>query len=162
MLLFNRKGSLLLGERDRERGHWQLPQGGAEPRYSPRENVIRELREELGIKRRHLGKIIKLSARHEYEWETPPAYGRGRWRGQKQTFWVVEFLGDDSDIDLRSHEVPEFQSWRWCSVNEVKRRVPKFRMVGYRAPLQEFLALKRTGRIMSNERPLKRSKRRGS
>lgn len=143
MLVYNRKGRLFLGERCNKSGHWQLPQGGAEPRYTLKENVIREVREELGVKRRHLGRIKKLQSKHEYEWEKTPKYARGRWRGQKQTFWVVEFTGTDDDIDLESFREPEFSSWRWCSVSEVKRRAAPIRRAGYRDALAEFTALKR-------------------
>ena len=99
MLLYNKKGELFLGERINKRAHWQFPQGGAEKRYSLRENVVRELKEELGIPRRTLGSIRKLAATHEYDWAKIPAYASGKWRGQSQTFWMVEFVGNDSDID---------------------------------------------------------------
>ncbi len=147
MLLYNQKGKLFLGERFGEPGHWQFPQGGAEPRYTLRENVIRELREELGLKRRLIGKITKLKSTHKYEWRTPPRYARKKWRGQKQTFWLVEFVGADSDIDLTSHNEQEFGGWRWCSATEVKRRAATFRRAGYLGPLREFLEFKRNGMI---------------
>lgn len=159
MLVYNRQGKLFLGERCNKRGHWQLPQGGAEPRYTLRENVIRELREELGVGRRHLGKIKKLQSKHEYEWGKAPQYARGRWRGQKQTFWVIEFTGGDDDIDLDHFKEPEFSSWRWCSVSEVKRRAAPIRRAGYRGALAEFSALKRE-LLQSSARRRKRSAKR--
>jgi putative (di)nucleoside polyphosphate hydrolase len=143
MLVYNSKGRLLLGERYGEPGHWQFPQGGAESRYSLRENVIREVREELGLHKRHIGRITKLASKHEYEWRTPPRYAHKKWRGQKQTFWLVEFVGADNDIDLKSHKEQEFGAWEWCSATEVARRVPSFRRAGYRGPLREFLDFKR-------------------
>lgn len=144
MLVYNTKGKLFLGERCNERGHWQFPQGGAEAKYTPKENVIRELREELGIRPKHIGKIKRLTSRHEYEWRSPPKYAYGKWRGQRQTFWLVEFIGDDSDIDLASYKEPEFQSWEWCSVAEVKRKAAPYRVAGYRGALREFLTFKKT------------------
>jgi putative (di)nucleoside polyphosphate hydrolase len=143
MLVYNSNGRLFLGERYGESGHWQFPQGGAESRYSLRENVIRELREELGLKKRHIGKITKLTSTHEYEWRTPPRYAHKKWRGQRQTFWLVEFVGADSDIDLTTHKEQEFGAWEWCSATEVKRRAPSFRRAGYLGPLREFLEFKR-------------------
>jgi len=144
MLVYNNKGKLFLGERFGEPGHWQFPQGGAESRYTLRQNVVRELREELGLKKVSIGKLTKLTSTHEYEWRTPPKYAHNKWRGQKQTFWLVEFVGKDSDIDLTTHKDQEFASWRWCSVAEVKRRAAPFRRAGYVAPLREFLEFKRT------------------
>lgn len=160
MLVYNRQGRLFLGERFGEPGHWQFPQGGAEPRYTLRENVMRELREELGLKKRTIGKITKLESTHEYEWRTPPRYAHKKWRGQKQTFWLVEFVGTDSDIDLMSHKEPEFAAWRWCSATEVARRAATFRRAGYRGPLREFLEFKRSKKGASAQK--KESRRKGA
>jgi putative (di)nucleoside polyphosphate hydrolase len=159
MLVYNDKGRLFLGERHGEPGHWQFPQGGAEARYTPRQNVMRELKEELGLKKRHIGKVAKLTSRHEYEWRKPPAYALNKWRGQRQTFWLVEFVGADGDIDLTSHKEQEFRSWRWCSVAEVKRRAARHRLAGYQGAFKEFLEFKRTKLVV--RRAKKGSQRRG-
>jgi putative (di)nucleoside polyphosphate hydrolase len=143
MLVYNREGELLLGKRINRRNHWQFPQGGAEPELSIRENVIREIREELGIKRRKLGKLTKLKSTHQYDWIKPPTYAHGRWRGQSQTFWLVEFLGEDADIDLTADKDPEFKSFRWCSVAEVRRLAAKERLPGYRGALREYSEFRR-------------------
>lgn len=147
MLVYSRDGKLLLGERFGKRGHWQFPQGGIEPGHSAKDSVVRELREELGIHKRHLGKIVRLKSRHQYEWRTPPSYAVNKWRGQRQTFWLIQFLGDDRDIDLKWHHDPEFRTWRWCTVTEVRRRAARFRLKGYQGPLKEFLALKRAKKV---------------
>lgn len=160
MLVYNRKGQLFLGERYGEPGHWQFPQGGAEPQYTLRENVIRELREELGLKKRFIGKITRLKSTHQYEWRTPPRYAHKKWRGQKQTFWLVEFVGTDSDIDLARHKEQEFGGWRWCSATEVKRRAAPFRRAGYLGPLREFVEFKRGGK--GTKLPKKSTHRKGA
>ena len=161
MLVYNQKGKLFLGERCGEKGHWQFPQGGAEPRYTPRENVLRELREELGIKKKHLGSLKKLKATHEYEWQSPPKYAVGKWRGQKQTFWLVEFTGSDTDIDLASFKEPEFRAWKWCSVGEVRRFAARHRVKGYEKPLKEFLEFKKAKKAgqKTSENSLQKHKR---
>ena len=121
---------------------------------------MRELKEELGLKKGHIGKVTKLTSRHEYEWRKPPAYALHKWRGQRQTFWLVEFVGDDRDIDLESYKEPEFRSWRWCSVAEVKRRAARHRLAGYRGALKEFLEFKRNNSAAN--RTKKSSKNRGT
>jgi putative (di)nucleoside polyphosphate hydrolase len=138
MLVYNKKRQLLLGKRINRRNHWQFPQGGAEAGVSLRENVVRELREELGIKRKKIGKMTKLKATHQYDWKKPPGYASGKWRGQSQTFWLVEFLGTDSDIDLDTFHEPEFKDYRWCSVAAVKRLAARERLPGYTKALKEF------------------------
>ncbi len=137
MLLFNREYRLFLGERHGEPGVWQFPQGGAEPEYSLEENVYRELEEELGIPRKSLKIERKLQATHEYEFKTPPSYAKGKWRGQTQTFWLVRFLGQDSELNLDTAE-PEFMAWKWCEIEEVRTLAEPKRLLGYERPLQEF------------------------
>ncbi len=156
MLVFNKKGQLLLGERYGDKGHWQFPQGGAEPRFTPRQNVRRELREELGIKPKHIASLTRLKATHEYDWKSPPKYADGRWRGQKQSFWLVEFLGLDEDIDLTTHTEPEFRSWKWCSVSEVRRRAAPHRLAGYQKPLREFLEFKKLRAAKKSKTPARK------
>ena len=137
MLIFNKKGQLFLGERDGTRGHWQFPQGGVKRGTSPKSSVYREILEELGIKKKKLGKIRKCKATHSYNWKTPPSYAKGKWRGQRQTFWIVEFLGKDSDVDLEHHD-QEFMRWKWCTPKQVRRWADAKRIKGYRKPLREF------------------------
>lgn len=138
MLVYNRKGQLFLGERLGKFGHWQFPQGGVERGSSLKENVLRELCEELGLTKRQISVIKKLRAVHSYLWKRVPAYAKGRWAGQRQSFWLVEFVGRDSEIDIKGSKEPEFARWRWCSVRTVKRLAAKERLPGYEQPLKEF------------------------
>lgn len=142
MLVYNKRGEIFIGERLNRRGHWQFPQGGAEPDCTLRQNVVRELREELGIPRRTIKRITKLKATHEYDWKKIPAYAKGRWRGQAQTFWAVEYIGKDSEIDLAHFDEPEFKRWRWASVPMVRKIANRRRLKGYEPALKEFLELR--------------------
>ncbi|NDC36541.1 MAG: NUDIX domain-containing protein, partial [Proteobacteria bacterium] len=120
MLLYNTAGQLLLGERNQEIGIWQFPQGGAEPGLTLEQNVSKELQEELGLHPEHVEITKRLSATNTYDFVTPPTYAVGRWRGQTQSFWLVKFLGQDSDIKLDRYQPAEFMNWRWCSPQEVR------------------------------------------
>ena len=130
MLVYNQKLQLFMGERHGKPGHWQFPQGGVERGASLRETVVRELREELGIPRRAIGMLTRLQATHEYIWKKVPSYAKGKWDGQSQTFWLVEFIGSAEDICLDASEDLEFDSWRWCSVATVRRIAARERRVG--------------------------------
>jgi len=143
MLVYNGRGQLWIGERLDKKGHWQFPQGGVEKGASVRENVLRELREELGLSPRALGRIRKLKSKHAYLWKNIPDYARGKWVGQSQTFWLVEFTGEDSHFNIAADTTPEFRRWRWASVTAIRKLAAKERRKGYEAPLREFLALKR-------------------
>jgi putative (di)nucleoside polyphosphate hydrolase len=137
IILYNQRGQLLLGERLGKPGYWQFPQGGIEPGSAPRETVRRELQEELGLPRRAIGTITQLTSTHAYEWHNPPPYALNRWRGQDQSFWLVQFLGSDADINLAAHEPQEFRAWRWCSLGTVPRWVPAERRAAYAGALRE-------------------------
>jgi putative (di)nucleoside polyphosphate hydrolase len=137
ILLCNQAGELLLGERRGEKGIWQFPQGGVEPDSPLEENVIRELHEELGAPKDLFSIVKKLDATHSYDFAKPPAYAAGKWRGQAQTFWLVEFKGKDSDFNLDAHE-PEFSGWKWCKPDAVRKMAEPKRLPGYEAPLKEF------------------------
>ena len=126
-----------MGERYRTVGIWQFPQGGVEPELSLEDNVYKELEEEIGLTRDVVTIEKKLNATFEYDFLKPPDYAVGKWRGQAQTFWLVSFHGAESDIVLDAHS-PEFQSWRWCTVAEVKELAEPRRLRGYLAPLAEF------------------------
>jgi putative (di)nucleoside polyphosphate hydrolase len=146
MLVYNRDGHLFLGERHGNPGVWQFPQGGVDADSSLEENVCRELEEELGLQRSVIGTLTRLKATHEYDFARIPAYAVGVWRGQKQSFWLVQFLGTDRDIDLEMH-TPEFMSWQWCSADDVRVKAEPRRIRGYGPALDEFEALLASGQI---------------
>jgi len=137
MLVFNRQHRLFLGERHGEPGVWQFPQGGVEPGCSLEENVLRELEEELGLAPSALQIITKLKSTQQYDFRVVPEYAKGVWRGQSQSFWLVQFLGSDKDIVLDKHQ-PEFMSFKWCTINEVRRLAEPHRLRGYEGALKEF------------------------
>lgn len=135
MLVYNADGLLFLGERAGAKNSWQFPQGGVEEEYSLEENVLRELEEELGADRSLFSITRKLHATHQYLWDEIPEHYRGKWSGQTQTFWLVQFMGVDADISLDQHEL---MNWRWCTSQEVKTLAEPKRIPGYIQPLREF------------------------
>ncbi len=136
MLVFNTNRKIFLGERLNEPGVWQLPQGGVDESASLPENVLRELEEELGAPADRFVIVKQLKATHEYDWRTVPAYAVGKWRGQAQTFWLVKFVGKESEIDLNRH-TPEFSNWQWSELQDIPAIVEPRRIPGYTAALKE-------------------------
>lgn len=142
ILLFNPKGELFLAERVNTPGHWQFPQGGIEDGDSEHTTVIKELWEECGIKRELVGETHRLTASNSYLWSEVPQFAKGRWKGQRQSFWVVEYLGSDNEIDLIAgcgENRVEFSRWCWCSVARVIELAAPIRVKGYEGALGEFL-----------------------
>lgn len=143
MLVFKRSNSgimFLLGQRLGQPEIWQFPQGGVEANDSLEESVQRELEEELGSARTNFKIIAQLKHTHRYDFKTPPAYAIDRYRGQEQSFWLVEFLADDSQITLNGDH-PEFTNFRWCSSAEVATCADPVRLKGYAGALSEAVAV---------------------
>lgn len=145
LFILNTDGKLFVGQRRGEPSVWQLPQGGIESTGSIEENAIREACEELGVEAQSLRVLKLLSSRHEYEWETPPAYAIGRWRGQQQSFVLLEFLGEEKDILLDRYASPEFDRYVWTEPAKLLDVVEPKRRAGYAGALGEVLELVRLG-----------------
>lgn len=141
-LLFRTDGAVFVAKRiDTPGDAWQLPQGGVDRGEKPRVAVLRELREEIGTDQ---AEIIGKS-RHWYRYDLPaPLQGRvwgGKYRGQKQRWFALRFLGTDADIDLAADHKPEFDDWRWVSLSTLANLAVSFKRTLYADLVTEFSPL---------------------
>lgn len=138
-VLFDRRGRVLIARRINTPGEaWQLPQGGLDAGESPRRAVLRELAEEIGTARaRIIGECRRWLA-----YDLPPPLARrawgGRYRGQKQKWFALRFLGRDSDIRLDTDGHPEFVAWKWARLEDLPGLIVAFKRPVYRALVDEF------------------------
>ena len=138
LIILNKERQIFLAERFGCPGIWQLPQGGIEQGMTPAEAAIKEAHEELGVPKKNFKILQHLLAQHEYEFSDPiPAHYLGKWRGQVQTFFVLEYLGTDAEITLNRYD-QELMNWRWCSVAEVRKLAEPRRLVGYEKAFSEL------------------------
>lgn len=143
VLLFNDDGRVLVAQRRDVAGEaWQLPQGGIDPGESPRAAALRELREEIGTDRVEV--LAETQDWLRYDLPEPLAARRwdGRFRGQKQKWFALRFLGQDSEIDLET-EHPEFRAWRWAELAELPGLAVGFKRPVYERLVEEFAPLVR-------------------
>lgn len=151
IVLLNRQSGVFWGKRIGTHS-WQFPQGGIDRGETPEGAMYRELGEEVGLRPHHVQ--ICGRTRDWLRYETPAHYVRkdsaGRYRGQKQIWFLLQFLGHDSDINLRESPRPEFDAWRWSDywveldpVVEFKRGV----YVQALTELERFLPAMRSSRL---------------
>ena len=143
IMLVNTEGKVFVGQRlDNVVEAWQMPQGGIDEGEDARTAALRELREETGIDRTHVDIIAKAKDEHFYDLP-PELIGKlwgGKYRGQRQYWFLARFLGQDSDIDIATDH-PEFRAWKWAAPETLPDLIVPFKRKLYRDIVQEFRAL---------------------
>ncbi|MBK1657259.1 RNA pyrophosphohydrolase [Paracraurococcus ruber] len=149
--LFNREGRVLVARRadlpnaEGAPGGWQLPQGGIDAGEDPRVAIFRELEEEIGTAR------AEVIAEHPdwLHYDLPPSLlGKalgGKYRGQKQRWFALRFLGEDGDIRLDLDPHPEFDAWRWARLEELPSLAVAFKREIYTVLARDFAPCARPG-----------------
>jgi len=140
IMLLNRDGLAFVGHRIRMPAglaKWQMPQGGIDAGETPRQAARRELREEIGSDRAELLAESRGWFDHDVPDEIAEVMMGGRYRGNRQKWFAVRFIGTDADINLAT-EHPEFDDWAWVSPERLPELVVPFMRSLYLDVLAEF------------------------
>ena len=140
VMLANHAGEVFVGQRkDSQVAAWQMPQGGIDAGETPRDAALRELEEETGVA---TGLVtVEAETRDWVRYDLPDdligKLWKGRYRGQKQKWFLMRFHGTDGDVNIfTDHQ--EFSEWRWLPVNELAANIVPFKRAVYEQVLAEF------------------------
>lgn len=155
LMVINSKGQVWIGRRagkanDAVKGDvaevppmwWQMPQGGIDEGETALEAAYRELFEETGIRSANVSVLGESADWHTYD--LPPELvgkvWKGRYRGQKQKWFVLRFSGQDADVNITPDDpdMIEFDQWRWADVSELLDLIIPFKRNVYEAVLAEL------------------------
>ncbi|MEP4248258.1 RNA pyrophosphohydrolase [Tateyamaria sp.] len=142
VMVLNADGQVWVGQRkDNSRDAWQMPQGGIDKGEDPRAAALRELEEETGITPDLVDVVSESSDWIPYELphDLIPKLWKGKYRGQKQKWFLLRFSGSDSQVNIATEE-PEFSAWRWMPVVELPDAIVPFKRDVYVAVLAAFSA----------------------
>ncbi len=140
VMLINADGKVFVGQRmDSALEAWQMPQGGIDPGEDAQTAALRELGEETGVAAEHAELIAEAPG--EFTYDLPPELigkvWKGKWRGQRQRWFLYRFLGTDADIDIAT-EHQEFRAWRWLDPADLPSMIVPFKKALYQDVLAAF------------------------
>jgi putative (di)nucleoside polyphosphate hydrolase len=139
-MMVNKTGYIFVGQRlDNNQNAWQMPQGGIDAGEDPETAAYRELLEETGVNQQNVRFLASSSRWLSYDLpeDLIPTLWNGKFRGQKQKWFLFKFLGKDGDINIAT-EHPEFSKWKWISKENLLEEIVPFKKSVYENVLKEF------------------------
>jgi len=141
IVLLNNRNEVFVGKRiDNPKNFWQMPQGGVDDNENLLEAAKRELEEETGVKTIKLIKEINEWLEYDLPKNLLGKIWNGKYRGQKQKWFVMKFLGDINEINIKTKS-PEFLDWKWIKVSELPNVAVNFKINIYKKIEKELTNL---------------------
>jgi len=142
IVLLNNENKVFVGKRiDNPVNFWQMPQGGVDKNEENYEAAKRELREETGITQIKLIKELNYWLEYELPDNLLGKIWKGKYRGQKQKWFIMKFTGNTKDINIKT-EHPEFLEWKWIEPSKLPDIAVKFKINVYKKLVQEITSLR--------------------
>ena len=132
IVLLNDKNKIFVGKRiDNPKKFWQMPQGGVDKNEELLQAAKRELKEETSIKSVELIKELDEWLEYDLPKNLLGKLWKGKYKGQKQKWFIMKFLGNESEINVKTSH-PEFFEWKWIELDEITKVVVDFKLNVYK------------------------------
>ena len=132
IVLLNKQNKVFVAKRiDNPKNFWQMPQGGVDKGEDYLNAAYRELEEETGIKDVELIQEIDGIMTYELPSHLLGIIWKGKYKGQKQKWFLMRYLGNDKDINIKTDK-PEFLEWKWLDLNLITEVVVDFKLHVYK------------------------------
>jgi putative (di)nucleoside polyphosphate hydrolase len=142
LMILNAERQVWVGQR-RDTGNlvgpktWQMPQGGIDSSETPWQAALREMKEEIGTTNVRLIAESRDWVSYDFPEELQTTLWGGRFFGQTQKWFLLEFLGTDAEINIQTRH-PEFVDWCWVNAQELPKLIVDFKHDLYIKILEEF------------------------
>ena len=138
VIVLNKNNLVFVGKRkDNPVNKWQMPQGGVNKDEGLIAAMKRELDEETSIKNIEILKELEGWFEYELPKNLLGIIWKGKYRGQKQKWFIVKFIGQESEINLKT-KYPEFIEWKWINMDELPKVIVDFKKNVYEKLLVEL------------------------
>ena len=138
IVILNKENKVFVAKRiDNSKDFWQMPQGGVDKNENFFNAAKRELEEETNIKSVKLIKELNIWLEYDLPNNLLGKIWKGKYRGQKQKWFVMKFLGKNSEINVNTKN-PEFLDWQWIDINKLTEVVVNFKFKMYRKLTEEL------------------------
>ena len=132
IILLNSKNEVFVARRiDNPKNFWQMPQGGVDEGEDFLKAAYRELEEETSIKNVELIKELNGTITYELPDRLLGLIWKGKYRGQKQKWFLMRFVGTDNEINIKTKH-PEFLEWKWVELDKITDLVVDFKLHVYK------------------------------
>ena len=132
VIVLNKENKIFVAKRiDNPKDFWQMPQGGVDKGESFLTAAYRELEEETSITNVELIKEFDGTLTYELPEHLLGIIWKGKYKGQKQKWFLMRFLGNDKDINIQTNK-PEFLEWKWINLDQLTNVVVDFKLDVYK------------------------------
>ena len=138
VVLLNNNNQVFVAKRiDNPNDFWQMPQGGIDKNEDSFNAALRELKEETSIINVKLIKEIQEEITYNLPQNLLGIIWKGKFKGQTQKWYIMRFLGNDTEINLKTKR-PEFLEWKWVNIENITDKVVDFKLHVYEKIKQEL------------------------